>query len=202
MSSFDLKSDSKGETKEPGFTTKDKNVIQNLSLKTAGKRRHNLDMIKVQVICSLLCNSDSVLATLYDLEVGNCDASPASLRRTAGLNQRRNHSDSNLNAVRQAKGGFCDVNQKLCDFAQKAARKRRIKESKLTLTGKIDSLSSSSSSGAEGNRKNFEKIVKVERVSPTYNEHSALPSLLGLQDRERREATKAPFDKNCPRLKR
>lgn len=164
MSSFDLKSDSKGETKEPGFTTKDKNVIQNLSLKTAGKRRHNLDMIKVQVICSLLCNSDSVLATLYDLEVGNCDASPASLRRTAGLNQRRNHSDSNLNAVRQAKGGFCDVNQKLCDFAQKAARKRRIKESKLTLTGNIDSLSSSSSSGAEGNRKNFEKIVKVKEL--------------------------------------
>ncbi|KAH9679487.1 hypothetical protein KPL71_026156 [Citrus sinensis] len=142
MSSFDLKSASKEETKEPGFTTNDKNVIQNLSLKTAGKRRHNLDMIKVQ-----------------------------------------------------AKGGFCDVNQKLCDFAQKAARKRRIKESKLTLTGKIDSLSSSSSSGAEGNRKPFEKMVKVERVSPTYNEHSALPSLLGLQDKERREATKAPFEK-------
>ncbi|KAL9409098.1 hypothetical protein AB3S75_047477 [Citrus x aurantiifolia] len=348
MSSFDLKSASMGETKEPGFTTKDKNVIQNLSLKTADKRRHNLDMIKVQPgnaidrdpdsnacrhetdldkeittmwksglkvgrddevsinhtittggikileassnpegkgnppkvdkptnailqnICdgalshstglsgrrnnldsrfatsrqargdksfdglkqmsgfypsrnnsdSRLavfgqekcgnsdvnpntsqhatdagrCNSDSVLATLYDLEVGNGDASPASLRHTAGLNQRRNHSDSNLNAVRQAKGEFCDVNQKLCDFAQKAARKRRIKESKLTLTGKIDSLSSSSSSGAEGNRKPFEKTVKVERVSPTYNEHSALPSLLGLQDKERREATKAPFE--------
>ncbi|KAL9409102.1 hypothetical protein AB3S75_047480 [Citrus x aurantiifolia] len=38
-------------------------------------------------------------------------------------------------------------------------------------------------------------MVKVERVSPTYNEHSALPSLLGLQEKERREATKAPFDK-------
>lgn len=63
MSSFDLKSASMGETKEPGFTTKDKNVIQNLSLKTAGKRRHNLDMIKVQVICSLLCNN------LYQLKI-------------------------------------------------------------------------------------------------------------------------------------
>ena len=63
MSSFDLKSASMGETKEPGFTTKDKNVIQNLSLKTADKRRHNLDMIKVQVICSLLCNN------LYQLKI-------------------------------------------------------------------------------------------------------------------------------------
>lgn len=348
LSSFDLESTNKGQTKEPSFTTKEKNVIQNLSLKTAYKRRPSLDMIKVQPVnaivedsdsnacrhetgldkeittmwksdlkvgrndevsinqttttggiknleassnpkgkgkppkvdkptnavlqnicddalshstglsgrrCNLdsrfatsrqarggnhdkcfdalkqmsgFCgrrnnsdsrlavsrqeecgnadvnpdtlqhatdagrsNSDSVLSTLYDLKVGNCDASPAGLRHIAGLNQRGNHSDSNLNGVREAKGGYCDVNQKLCDFAQKTARKRRIKESKLTLTGKIDS----SSSGAEGNRKACDKIVKVETVSPTYNELSALPSLLGLQDEERRDATKAPFEK-------
>ncbi|GAY61415.1 hypothetical protein CUMW_209790 [Citrus unshiu] len=311
MSSFDLKSASMGETKEPGFTTKDKNVIQNLSLKTADKRRHNLDMIKVQPgnaidrdpdsnacrhetdldkeiktmwksglkvgrddevsinhtittggikileassnpegkgnppkvdkptnailqnICdgalshstglsgrrnnldsrfatsrqargdksfdglkqmsgfypsrnnsdsrlavsgqekcgnsdvnpntsqhasdSGRCNSDSVLATLYDLEVGNGDASPASLRHTAGLNQRRNHSDSNLNAVRQAK--------ELQD-----------------------------EEGRDKMKAPFEKIVEFERASPSGNEHSALPSFLEHQDKEERDTTKVPFD--------
>lgn len=124
-------------------------------------------------------NSDSALPTVRQFKVGKCEVSPAS-ERTTGLNERKNHSDSTLGASRQAKGQYRDMDQKLCDFAQKSARKRHSKESNFTRTDKIDS--SHSSSEVEGKKRPFQLNVKFEKTGLIDAEHAALTSFVELQD--------------------
>ncbi|KAJ0042120.1 hypothetical protein Pint_17833 [Pistacia integerrima] len=124
--------------------------------------------------------SDSALTTSRQLRVGNSDVSSAALGHATGLDQRRNNSDSKVGAFRQAKGRNCEFDQKLCDFAQKAARKRGIKESNSILADRFKS--SYLSSEAKGKGKPSLPIVKVEKSCLTDTEQSALTSLLNLQD--------------------
>ncbi|KAK4836555.1 hypothetical protein QYF36_024648 [Acer negundo] len=115
-------------------------------------------------------DSDPGLVTSRQLKFENADGSSAALRHSVDLNQGRNNCDSRLGGFRQENGGNCDINQKLCDFALKIARKRNIKKS--SLADKTDS--SSSSSEAEGKKKHSQLIVNTE--------HSVLTSTLELQD--------------------
>ncbi|KAK2651945.1 hypothetical protein Ddye_011801 [Dipteronia dyeriana] len=132
-------------------------------------------------------NTDPGLATSRLVKVEIADGSPAALRHATGLNQQSDNCDSRLGARRQENGENCDMNQKLCDFTLKVARKR-IKESNSTLAGKTDS--SYSSSEAEGNRKHSQIIVKVEKVDLTDTRHATITPILELQDGKGMESTK------------
>ncbi|XP_044468745.1 uncharacterized protein LOC123198170 isoform X3 [Mangifera indica] len=125
-------------------------------------------------------NSDSALTTSRHLRVRNSHFSPPALRHATGLEQGRNNSDSKVGGFRQAKGGNCEFDQKLCDFAQKAARKRGMKESNLILADRLKS--SHLSPEVKGKGKPSLQIVKVEKSCLTDTEMSALTSLLDLQD--------------------
>ncbi|KAK1576217.1 hypothetical protein Q3G72_011960 [Acer saccharum] len=133
-------------------------------------------------------NTDPALATSRPVKVEIADGSPAALRHTTGLNQQSDNFDSRLGAIRQENGGNCDMNQKLCDFTLKVARKRNIKESNSTRADETDS--SYSSSEAEGNKKHSQIIVKVEKVDLTDTRHSTLTPILELQDGKGMESTK------------
>ncbi|KAI9161657.1 hypothetical protein LWI28_019432 [Acer negundo] len=132
-------------------------------------------------------NTDPGLATSRLVKVEIADGSAAALRHATGLNQQNDSCDSRLGAIRQENGGNCDMNQKLCDFTLKVARKR-FKESNSTLADKTDS--SCSSSEAEGNKKHSQIIVKVEKVDLTDTRHSTLTPILELQDGKGMESTK------------
>ncbi|KAK0593285.1 hypothetical protein LWI29_034194 [Acer saccharum] len=123
-------------------------------------------------------DSDPGLVTSRQLKVENADGSSAALRHSVDLNQGRNNCDSRLGGFRQENGGNCDINQKLCDFALKIARKRNIKKSSLA----DETDSSCSSSEAEGKKKRSQLIVNTE--------HSVLTSTLELQDGKGTETDK------------
>ncbi|TXG70292.1 hypothetical protein EZV62_005227 [Acer yangbiense] len=133
-------------------------------------------------------NTDPGLATSRPVKVEIADGRPAAWRHTTGLNQQSDNFDSRLGAIRQENGGNCDMNQKLCDFTLKVARKRNIKESNSTRADETDS--SYSSSEAEGNKKHSQIIVKVEKVDLTDTRHSNLTPILELQDGKGMESTK------------
>ncbi|XP_017977436.1 PREDICTED: uncharacterized protein LOC18598910 [Theobroma cacao] len=113
--------------------------------------------------------------------------SPDTLRHATGLNGKGNNSDSRLGAVGQAESLNCDMEQKLCDFAVKSARKRGIKELKFASTEQKEP--SNSFFKGEGKRKDSLQVVKRKKSPLSDNEHFALTSLLELQDERGKDKT-------------
>ncbi|XP_021281658.1 uncharacterized protein LOC110414659 isoform X3 [Herrania umbratica] len=113
--------------------------------------------------------------------------SPDTLRHATGLNGKGNNSDSRLGAVGQAESLNCDMEQKLCDFAAKSARKRGIKELKFASTEQKEP--SSSFFKGEGKRKDSLQVVKRKEAPLSDDEHFALTSLIELQDERGKDKT-------------
>ncbi|OMO62141.1 hypothetical protein COLO4_33204 [Corchorus olitorius] len=105
--------------------------------------------------------------------------SPDTLRLETGLNGKGNNSDSRSGAFGQAESLTSDMEQKLCEFAVKPARKRGIKELKCASTDKKGPTGSVSK--AEGKKKGSLQ-VKQKEAALSNNDHSALTSLIELQD--------------------
>ncbi|OMO51075.1 hypothetical protein CCACVL1_30030 [Corchorus capsularis] len=105
--------------------------------------------------------------------------SPDTLRHETGLNGKGNNSDSRSVAFGQAESLNSDMEQKLCEFAVKSARKRGIKELKCASTDKKGPTGSISK--AEGKKKGSLQ-VKQKEAAMSNNDHSALTSLIELQD--------------------
>ncbi|PPD85415.1 hypothetical protein GOBAR_DD17650 [Gossypium barbadense] len=80
-----------------------------------------------------------------------------------------------------------DMDQKLCDFAVKSARKQRIKESKVASMDK-NQHSNSLLKGEEKRNDTLQDVMPKE-ASPSDNEHSALTSLVELQDENEEDKT-------------
>ncbi|TYH87999.1 hypothetical protein ES332_D01G156900v1 [Gossypium tomentosum] len=80
-----------------------------------------------------------------------------------------------------------DMDQKLCDFAVKSARKQRIKESKVASMDK-NQHSNSLLKGEEKRNDTIQDVMPKE-ASPSDNEHSALTSLVELQDENGEDKT-------------
>ncbi|XVE75569.1 hypothetical protein DITRI_Ditri12bG0104200 [Diplodiscus trichospermus] len=93
------------------------------------------------------------------------------LRHATGLNGKENCSNSRLGAFGQAERKNCDMEQKICDFAVKYARKQGTKEFKVTATDK--KRPSYSLSRGEGKRKDSLQVTQKE-AALSDNEHSAL----------------------------
>ncbi|XVE95903.1 hypothetical protein REPUB_Repub02eG0175500 [Reevesia pubescens] len=113
--------------------------------------------------------------------------SPDALRHATGLNGKENNSDSRLGAFGQAESLKCDMEQKLCEFAVKSARKRGIKELKVASTAKKGP--SNSLFNGEGKRKDCSQVVMQKEAALSDNEHSALTSLIELQDERGEDKT-------------
>ena len=107
------------------------------------------------------------------------------LRHATGLKGKENNSDSRLVAFGQAEILKCDMEQKLCDFAVKSACKRGIKE--FTSTDK--KRPSDTLFKGEGKRKDSLQVVKRKEAALSDNEHSALTSLIELQDERGKDKT-------------
>ncbi|XWS56303.1 hypothetical protein CRYUN_Cryun09bG0074300 [Craigia yunnanensis] len=105
---------------------------------------------------------------------------PDTLRHATGLNGKENNSDSRLGSFGQAESLKCDMEQKLCDFAVKSALKQGIKESKVASTDK--KRPSDSLFKGEGKIKDSLQVVMRKEAALSDNEHSALTSLIELQD--------------------
>ncbi|XVE61104.1 hypothetical protein DITRI_Ditri06bG0013000 [Diplodiscus trichospermus] len=123
--------------------------------------------------------------------------SPDTMRHAAGLNKKDNNSDSRLGTFGVAESLKCDMEQKLCDFAVKSARKRGIKESKVASTEKKE-ISNSIFKG-EGKRKDSLQVEMQKEDTLSNNEHSALTSLIELQDQRGKDRT---FQRMEGKLKR
>ncbi|KAH1121883.1 hypothetical protein J1N35_005043 [Gossypium stocksii] len=80
-----------------------------------------------------------------------------------------------------------DMDQKLCDFAVKSARKQRIKESKVASMDK-NQHSNSLLKGEEKRNDTLQDVTPKE-ASPSDNEHSALTSLVEPQDENGEDKT-------------
>ncbi|MBA0580727.1 hypothetical protein Gorai_022933, partial [Gossypium raimondii] len=80
-----------------------------------------------------------------------------------------------------------DMDQKLCDFGVKSARKQRIKESKVASMDK--NQHSNSLLKGEEKRNDTLQDVTLKEASPSDNEHSALTSLVELQDENGEDKT-------------
>ncbi|XP_022766637.1 uncharacterized protein LOC111311489 isoform X2 [Durio zibethinus] len=114
-------------------------------------------------------------------------SSPDTLRHTTGLNRKENSSDSRIGAFRQAESLKCDMEQKLCDLAVKYACKRGIKELKVASTDKKGP--SNSLFKGEGKRKDSLQVVMQKEAALIDNKHSALTSLIELQDERGKDKT-------------
>ena len=109
------------------------------------------------------------------------------LRHATGLKGKENNSDSRLVAFGQAEILKCDMEQKLCDFAVKSACKRGIKEFKVASTDK--KRPSNSLFKGEGKRKDSLQVVTRKEAALSDIEHSALTSLIELQDERGKDKT-------------
>lgn len=98
----------------------------------------------------------------------------------------------------QATSGNSGIEQKLCDFAANAARKKRLKESKVASVDKMNS--SNSILKVEGMKKNTNchtsHVSKVGQAGLTLTEHTALSSLSALQDKTEKLASMVHLKEN------
>ncbi|CAK7342672.1 unnamed protein product [Dovyalis caffra] len=113
----------------------------------------------------------------------------------AGLNGRKHNSDCALGTFKRAKGSSADIEQKLCEFAPKAAQKRTVKESKISAAHDMVSLKSLRKTN--GKRKT-PLIMKLRETDLTDTENCALTSLLEMQDHEGENAANLQPEEEKP----
>ncbi|GMJ11984.1 hypothetical protein HRI_004867600 [Hibiscus trionum] len=135
--------------------------------------------------------SDEMKICTHDLKVNGCEMQGCDTTTI----EKSNMSNSCLNP--EHKGNIqkadkveslkCDIEQKLCDFAVKSARKQCIKEFKVGSTNK-NQFSNSLLKG-EGKRKDSLPDLTQKEAALSDNEHSTSTSLVELQDGSEEDKT-------------
>ncbi|XP_039021525.1 uncharacterized protein LOC120153679 isoform X2 [Hibiscus syriacus] len=129
-------------------------------------------------------HSDVMKICTHDLKVNGCEMKGCNTT-TIGKNNMSNsclnpEHEGNIQEADKVENLTCDMEQKLCDFAVKSARKQGIKEFKVASTNK-NQFSNSLFKGDE-KRKDSLPVVMRKEDALSYNEYSALTSLAELQD--------------------
>ncbi|KAB2096892.1 hypothetical protein ERO13_A01G130811v2 [Gossypium hirsutum] len=122
----------------------------------------------------------------HDVKINGCEVQGQDTSNFSNSCLNPEHEGNIQNADKVESLKF-DMDQKLCDFAVKSARKQRTKESKVASMDK-NQHSNSLLKGEEKRNDTLQDVTPKE-ASPSDNEHSALTSLVEPQDENGEDKT-------------
>ncbi|TYH31092.1 hypothetical protein ES288_A01G146100v1 [Gossypium darwinii] len=122
----------------------------------------------------------------HDVKINGCEVQGQDTSNFSNSCLNPEHEGNIQNADKVESLKF-DMDQKLCDFAMKSARKQRTKESKVASMDK-NQHSNSLLKGEEKRNDTLQDVTPKE-ASPSDNEHSALTSLVEPQDENGEDKT-------------
>ncbi|TYI97527.1 hypothetical protein E1A91_D01G149700v1 [Gossypium mustelinum] len=122
----------------------------------------------------------------HDVKINGCEVQGQDTSNFSNSCLNPEH-EGNIQKADKVESLKFDMDQKLCDFAVKSARKQRIKESKVASMDK-NQHSNSLLKGEEKRNDTLQDVMPKE-ASPSDNEHSALTSLVELQDENGEDKT-------------
>nr|KJB14843.1 hypothetical protein B456_002G146100 [Gossypium raimondii] len=122
----------------------------------------------------------------HDVRINGCEVQGQDTSNFSNSCLNPEH-EGNIQKADKVENLKFDMDQKLCDFGVKSARKQRIKESKVASMDK--NQHSNSLLKGEEKRNDTLQDVTLKEASPSDNEHSALTSLVELQDENGEDKT-------------
>ncbi|MBA0734143.1 hypothetical protein Gogos_018086 [Gossypium gossypioides] len=122
----------------------------------------------------------------HDVKINGCEVQGQDTSNFSNSCLNPEH-EGNIQKADKVESLKFDMDQKLCDFAVKSARKQRIKESKVASMDK-NQHSNSLLKGEEKRNDTLQDVTPKE-ASPSDNEHSALTSLVEPQDENGEDKT-------------